>query len=199
MIKNSDRFNWEKGFTVDFSLLDGLSKNAESSKRHISDMKGMFIDEEAVEGLIRNGNPLVYEFYEMGAPEKDSDLAFGTSITYPGRVGNEFFMTKGHFHSVLKTAEIYYCLSGHGYMLVENPEGDCRAYEMKAGNMVYVPPRYAHRSTNIGDVPFVTFFCFRGDAGHDYGSIKTRGYKNIIIEKNGNVEIAENPKYKKKA
>ena len=85
MIKNSDRFDWEKGFTIDFNLLNGLSKNAESSKRHMSDMKGMFVDEEAVEDLVRNGDPLVYKFYEMGAPEKNSDLAFGTSIT-PGEL-----------------------------------------------------------------------------------------------------------------
>ena len=40
---------------------------------------------------------MVYEFYEMGAPETDGHLAFGSSITYPGKVGNEYFMTKGHF------------------------------------------------------------------------------------------------------
>jgi glucose-6-phosphate isomerase len=33
-------------------------------------------------------------------------------------------MTKGHFHTILETAEVYYTLSGEGFMLLENPEGD---------------------------------------------------------------------------
>ena len=194
---NSDKFNWVQGFTIDFDLKTGLSKSgAESSKRRMSQMRGMYADEVATEALIKNGDPLVYEFYEMGAPETAGDLAFGTSITYPGKVGNEYFMTKGHFHTILETAEVYYCLSGEGYMLMENPEGDWSAQKLSPGMMVYVPPRYAHRSINIGDVPMVTVFCFRGDAGHDYGTIETKGYRKLIVEKDGKAEIIDNPKWK---
>lgn len=194
---NTDKFNWLQGFVIDFDLKTGLSKSgAESSKRYVSSMRGMYADEAATEEMIKNGDPLVYEFYEMGAPEKDSDLAFGASITYPGKVGNEYFMTKGHFHTVLETAEVYYCLSGEGYMLLESPEGDWSAQPLKPGVMVYVPPRYAHRSINTGSVPMVTFFCFRGDAGHDYGTIETKGYRKLLVEKDGKVEIIDNPKWK---
>jgi glucose-6-phosphate isomerase len=197
MNPNSEKFNWLQGFVIDFDLKTGLSKSgAESSKRYVSSMRGMYADEAATEELISSGDPLVYEFYEMGAPEKDSDLAFGSSITYPGKVGNEYFMTKGHFHTVLETAEVYYCLSGEGYMLLESPEGDWSAQPLKPGVMVYVPPRYAHRSINTGSVPMVTFFCFRGDAGHDYGTIETKGYRKLLVEKDGKVEIVDNPKWK---
>jgi len=194
---NTDKFNWVQGFTIDFDLKTGLSKSgAESSKRYVSSMRGMYADEAATEEMIKNGDPLVYEFYEMGAPEKDSDLAFGASITYPGKVGNEYFMTKGHFHTVLETAEVYYCLSGEGYMLLESPEGDWSAQPLKPGVMVYVPPRYAHRSINTGTEALVTFFCFRGDAGHDYGTIETKGYRKLLVEKDGKVDIIDNPKWK---
>ena len=197
MNPNSEKFNWLQGFVIDFDLKTGLSKSgAESSKRYVSSMRGMYADEAATEEMIKNGDPLVYEFYEMGAPEKDSDLAFGASITYPGKVGNEYFMTKGHFHTVLETAEVYYCLSGEGYMLLESPEGDWSAQPLKPGVMVYVPPRYAHRSINTGAEPMVTFFCFRGDAGHDYGTIETKGYRKLLVEKDGKVEIVDNPKWK---
>ncbi len=194
---NAGKFNWTQGFTVDFDLKTGLSKsNAESSKRHLSQMRGMYADEVATEALIKNGDPLVYEFYEMGAPETAGDLAFGTSITYPGKVGNEYFMTKGHFHTILETGEVYYCLSGEGYMLLENPEGDWSAQKLSAGMTVYVPQRYAHRSINTGNVPLVTVFCFRGDAGHDYGTIETKGYRKLIVEKDGKPEVIDNPKWK---
>ena len=194
---NANKFNGLQGFIIDFDLKTGLSKSeAESSKRRVSNMRGMFVNEAATEEMIKNGDPLVYEFYEMGAPEKAGDLAFGSSITYPGKVGNEYFMTKGHFHTILETAEMYYCLSGEGYMLLENPEGDWSAQKLSPGMTVYVPPRYAHRSINTGNVPMVTVFCFRGDAGHDYGTIETKGYRKLIVEKDGKPEIIDNPKWK---
>ena len=194
---NTDLFNWTQGFVIDFDLITGMSKSgAATSMRRVSNMRGMFADEEATEELIRSGDPLVYEFYEMGAPEKDSDLAFGSSITYPGKAGNEYFMTKGHFHTILATAEVYYCLSGEGFILLESPEGDWNAQPLKPGVMVYVPPRYAHRSINTGSVPMVTFFCFRGDAGHDYGTIETKGYRKLIVEQNGKPVVVDNPKWK---
>lgn len=194
---NADKFNWVQGFTIDFDMVTGLSKSsAESSKRQLSQMHGMYADEAAFDELVKKGDPLVYEFYELGAPEAAGDLAFGTSITYPGKVGSEYFMTKGHFHTILETGEVYYCLSGEGYMLMENPEGDWSAQKLSSGMAVYVPQRYAHRSINTGSTPLVTLFSFRGDAGHDYGTIETKGYRKLIVEKDGKPEIIDNPKWK---
>ncbi len=69
-------------------------------------------------------------------------------------------MTKGHFHTILDTGEVYYCLAGQGAMLMETPEGEVSLVEMKPGEAVYVPPRWAHRSINTGKEPLVTFFAF---------------------------------------
>ena len=193
---NAELFDWEKGFTIDFDLVTGLSQTAKSSKRTVSSMRGMYADDAATEKLIAGGDPLVYEFYELGAPETPGDLAFGSSIVYPGKVGDEYFMTKGHFHTILETGEVYYCLQGHGYMLLENPEGDWSAQELTSGKTVYVPPRYAHRSINVGDSPLITFFCFRGDAGHDYGTIETKGYRKLLFDIDGETVVVENPKWK---
>lgn len=193
---NEGKFDWIKGFVCDFDLKDGISKTAESTKRYLTDMEGMFADDEAFEAM-KDENPLIYEFYEMGAPEDAGDVAFGTSITYPGKVGDEYFMTKGHFHTELDTAEVYYCLSGEGYMLIESPEGDWSLLDLKPGVVSYVPKRYAHRSINTGDTPLITFFAFRGDAGHNYGTIETLGYRNLVVEKDGKPEAVPNPKWGK--
>lgn len=189
-------YDWARGFTIDFSLIDGLSKKGTSTKRHLSQMRGMYHDEAAFEAMLKNGDPLVYEFYEMGAPEDAGDLAFGTSITYPGKVGDEYFMTKGHFHTVLETAEVYYTLSGQGCMMTESPEGDVVVHDLTPGVAVYIPQRYAHRSVNTGTTPLVTFFAFRGDAGHDYGTIETKGYRRLVVEKDGKKAVVDNPKWK---
>lgn len=183
-------------FSIYFDLKNGLSNDKKPTQRFLSNMKGMFADDKALEEILKNGNPMAYEFYELGLPETPGDLLFGTSIVYPGKVGNEYFMTKGHFHTILDTAEVYYCLSGKGYMLMENPEGDWDAQYMEAGNAVYVPKRFAHRSVNVGTEPLITFFVFRSDAGHDYGTIETKGYRKLIVEKDGKPEIVDNPKWK---
>jgi glucose-6-phosphate isomerase len=189
-------FDWARGFVLDFSLTDGFSKKAVSTKRTLSQMRGMYADDAALEKAVASGDPVVYEFYELGAPEHAGDLAFGSSITYPGKVGNEYFMTKGHFHTILETAEVYYTLSGEGGMLVENPEGDTDFYPMTPGHAVYVPKRYAHRSINTGKTPLVSFFVFRGDAGHNYATIETKGYRKLMVEgDDGKPKIIDNPKW----
>jgi glucose-6-phosphate isomerase len=182
-------------FTIDFNLLNGHSPSRETTKRHLSKMKGMYADDSAFEQMLNEGDPILYEFYELELPANSGELLFGTSIVNPGKVGNEYYMTKGHFHTILETAEVYYCLSGKGILLMENPEGDWDAQEMKPGSAVYVPPRYAHRSINTGNVPLVMFFVFRADAGHDYGTIETKGYRKLVVEQDGRVAIIENPKW----
>ncbi|MCX8130609.1 MAG: glucose-6-phosphate isomerase [Clostridia bacterium] len=182
-------------FAMYFDLKSGLSNERKTTVRHLSNMKGMFADEAALEEMIKKNDEMIYEFYELGLPETPGDLLFGTSITYPGKVGNEYFMTKGHFHTILDTAEVYYCLSGKGYMLMENPEGEWDAQEMTPGKAVYVPARYAHRSINTGNEPLITFFVFRADAGHDYGTIETKGYRKLIVEKDGKPAIIDNPRW----
>ncbi|MDR1157380.1 MAG: cupin domain-containing protein [Oscillospiraceae bacterium] len=189
-------FDWNRGFALDFSLTDGLSRTAAPTKRRLSQMRGMYSDGAAFEAILAKEDPLVYEFYELGAPARAEDLAFGTSITYPGKVGREYFMTKGHFHTILDTAEVYYCLSGQGVMLMENPEGDVAQIPLTPGKAVYVPGRYAHRSVNTGKAPLITFFVFRSDAGHDYGTIEEKGYRKLIVEQNGAPQMIDNPKWK---
>ena len=184
-----------RGCTVDFDLNTGLSRTVETGKRYLSQMKGMFADEEALRKKIEaEGDSLIYEFHGLPLPETPGDFAFGCSILNPGKIGNEYYFTKGHFHTLLETGEVYYCLKGHGYMLLENPEGDWSAQEMTA---VYVPPRYAHRSINVSpDEKLITFFVYRADAGHDYGTIETKGYRKLLVEKDGMPAIVDNPNWK---
>ena len=190
------KLDFEKGFTMGFDLKTGISPELDTGKRYLAEMKGMFLDSEAEAKMIAEGNPLVYEFHGMPVPEHEGDLAFGCSICYPGKVGDEYFMTKGHFHTILETGEVYYCLSGHGYMLIENPEGDWRCLELEAGKAVYVPKRYAHRSINVSATePLVTFYVFRADAGHNYGTIEEKGYRKLLVERDGKPTIIDNPKW----
>ncbi len=196
--RKDNQFNWEQGYTIGFDIVTGMSDEKETTKRYLSQMKGLFADEEAYQAALGQKDSLVYEFHEMNAPEDAGDLAFGISITYPGKIGSEYFMTKGHFHTVLETAEVYYTLQGEGLMLLENPQGDWSVQPLKKGRVVYVPKSYAHRTINTGTQLLRTFFVFRGDAGHDYKTIETKGYRMLIEERNGQPVCVPNPKWNDK-
>ena len=165
-----NQFNWDQAFTLDFDLNNGLSKHADTTKRYLSQMKNMYQDQEAVEEILKHEDPLIYEFYELGCPERAGDLAFGTTMIHPGKIGNEYYMTKGHFHQIVDTAEVYYTLKGEGYMMLESLDGDWRVERMEKGKALYVPRGYAHRTINTGDEVLTAFYVFDADAGHDYGT-----------------------------
>ncbi len=179
-----------------FDLESGLSPDAKPIQRRLSAMAGMFLDETARADMAAQEDSLVYEFFDMRVPDRPGAIAYGTTILYAGKVGGEYFMTKGHFHTILETAEVYYCLRGRGLLLMENPEGVWEAQEMTPGAAVYVPERFAHRTVNTHPTePLVSFFAFRGDAGHDYGTIETKGFRKLAVERNGKVEIIDNPRW----
>lgn len=190
-----NQFNWDTSFLVDFDPETGLSKAAEPSKRYLSQMKGMFSDTAAADKILEGSDPVLYEWFELGCPERAGDLAFGVTILNPGKVGNEYYMTKGHFHTQLETAEVYYVFQGDGFMVMENPEGDTIEMPLTKGQTVYVPRRYAHRMVNTGGWPLITFFVFAADAGHDYGTIETKGYHKMVVEKDGKPVVVPNPKW----
>lgn len=171
-------------------------EDAQPLKRNLSGLKKIFSDQNAAQMILAKDDPLVYEFYDLHMPEKEGDLAFGSSIVYPGKVGKEYYMTKGHFHTILDTAEVYYCLNGHGMMMMESPEGDVEYQEMKPGQAVYVPGRYAHRSINLSNTEtLVTFFVFRADAGHNYGTVEERGFRKLVIADGDGYAVVDNPNW----
>ena len=186
-----------KPFSVGWDPKDGIMDDPDNHiERYLSKIKDMFLDVDAADASIKeNGDIKVYEVYEKVIPQRDGEIQFCSSITHPGRIGGEYFMTKGHFHARRDTAEIYYCLRGRGYMLMELENGDYEMGEMYPGRTVYVPAYYAHRSINTGDEPLISLAVYPGDAGHDYGSIETSGFKHLVVEKNGKPEAIINPRF----
>ncbi len=58
-----------------------------------------------------------------------------------------------------------------------------------------VPPRWAHRSINMGTDDLVTFFVDPGNAGHDYGTIERQGFRKCIVERDGGPQMIDNPRW----
>ncbi|MFN2119509.1 MAG: glucose-6-phosphate isomerase family protein [Anaerolineales bacterium] len=166
-------------------------------ERKLSALRGQFADEASYDRMLASEDSLIYEVYEIKRPEVEGELIMGVSIVHPGMVGREFFMTKGHFHTVLETAEIYYCLRGEGFMVMETPEGQAAVEPLSPGKVLYVPPRWAHRSVcSSRQEDLVTFFAYPANAGHDYGTIEQQGFRKLVLDGPGGPEIADNPRWK---
>lgn len=173
-----------------------LDKYDNHITRRLSSLRGQFLDQASYAAMLEHDDRLIYEVYEVERPHAAGELLHGLSVLHPGKVGDEYFMTKGHFHSVLETGEIYYCLKGEGVMVMETPEGDWSVEELRPGRVLYVPPRWAHRSVNTGSSEeLVTFFVYPGNAGHDYGTIERQGFRKLVVEQDGRPLVVDNPRW----
>lgn len=185
-------------FTIDIAYPAFIPSHYDHHiERRLSSMKGMYQDSQAYNNQLLQSDLLLYEVYEISRPQISGELISGISIVHPGKIGNEFYMTKGHFHEILETAEIYYCLKGAGFMVMEDPEGNTKVESLLPGKILYVPPRWAHRSVCIGKQDdLITFFVYPGNAGHDYGTIEVQGFRKLVIDGPAGIEIIDNPNWK---
>jgi glucose-6-phosphate isomerase len=175
-------------FTAAVDARGELSPATSTVERRLSHMRGMYRDPEAEAAALREADPLVYEVYQYDVPRFAGELIPCTTVLHPGKVGDEFFMTKGHFHEQRDRAEVYYGLTGEG-RLVMAKDDEAVTLEMGPGTVAYVPPHWAHRTVNTGDVPFVFLAVYPGDAGHDYGTIETDGFPQVVLERDGEVVV----------
>jgi glucose-6-phosphate isomerase, archaeal len=167
-------------------------------QRRLSSLKGQFLDGEAYEKMLAVEDSLIYEVYEIKRPQVAGEVLTGISIVHPGKVGSEFYMTKGHFHTVLDTAEVYLCLKGEGFMVMETPEGETSVKALSPNTVLYVPPCWAHRSVCTSrQQDLVTFFAYPGHSGHDYGTIERQGFGKLVMDGKNGIEIMDNPRWNK--
>ncbi len=186
---------YKEPFGVLVDAESGVIEDAKKIVRRLEDLRGYFLDGDAYQRLL-DENPVMYEVYAVEQEGNEGDLNFATTVLYPGKVGREFFFTKGHFHAKADRAEVYYAIKGKGGMLLQTPGGDVKWVPMKPGTVVYVPPYWAHRSVNTGSESLVFLAIYPADAGHDYGSIKEKGFAKLVIEEDGEVRLVDNPRWK---
>lgn len=165
--------------------------------RYLSDLRGYFLDEQIVEKILsRNENPLIYTVYEINR-ESEGEFNVGCTIIYPGKIGDEYYFTKGHYHTKERTSEVYVGLSGEGIILMQDREGKTFTEEIRPKTVVYIPPGFAHRSINTGKAKLVFLAIYPSDSGHDYETIMRTGFAKIVVERDGKPTLIDNPKYRK--
>lgn len=155
------------------------------STRILADLKGIFQDEEAFDKLDKD--QVIYNVSSyLPVPENTpGGLFMGITTIYPGKVGNEYFMTKGHFHSNSDRAEFYWGVEGEGMLILMDEHRNVWAQRMFPGSLHYIPGRIAHRVANTGYQKLVFSACWPSDAGHNYETIAIDGFARCLMEVNG--------------
>lgn len=181
--------------TFDFDTMTGLSRTAKPIAHPLpSLLRDYFADTAAYGASLAKIDPMVCVQVDIGVPESSGNVAHGTTLIKHGKIGTEHYMTKGQFHTLLDTAEVDFCLSGHGGMMMETPEGKVDWREMRQGDVVHLSGRRVYRSINISATePFMMLFAFPCHAGHDYGTIAAKGLRKLIVDKGGVPTMADNP------
>lgn len=163
----------------------GIIERAPLTLRRLRDLEGCFADEQAFSAALAIDNPVVYSVSSVEPADGDGDMHYGLGMIMPGKVGDEYYLTKGHLHSWRAAAEVYVGLRGDGRMLLENEvTGETRLEILSANTIVYVPGHTAHRTINCGDEPLLYLGIYPAAAGHDYEPIATRNFSSILIDKN---------------
>jgi glucose-6-phosphate isomerase len=180
-------------FSKTLDLRSGILLDADQViRRNLGDMASYYSDHAAVELILESeGNRLIYEVQGIDLPETEGLVLYGTTTIFPGRIGDEYHMTKGHYHAKLDRAEVYICLCGEGYLVLQDEQRAVRGVPMRPGTIAYVPPMWAHRTANVGDEPFSFLAVWPGDAGHDYGSIEKSGFTRRLVNRNGQPEFTD--------
>jgi glucose-6-phosphate isomerase len=153
--------------------------------RKLKDLKGIFQDEASFDRM--NVEQLAYtvQAWQPVAEGTPGGLFFGTSTIMPGKVGNEYFMTKGHFHAQSDRAEFYWGIQGKGMLILMDCERNTWAEEEYPGSLHYIGADIAHRLANTGTVNLIVGACWPSDAGHDYEKIAKNGFSARLIDVDG--------------
>ncbi|MCL4247732.1 MAG: cupin domain-containing protein [Anaerolineae bacterium] len=165
-------------------------------QRSLSQLVEVFALRGSAERILREeGDRMIYEVFPVALPENAAHVLHCTTVIYPGTIGGEYHMTKGHYHAQRDRGEVYLGIGGEGYLLLMLENGETRTVTMKPGTAAYVPPNWAHRTINTGSVPFTFFAAWPGDAGHDYGTIEQFGFAKLLVNQDGQPVLVNNPHY----
>lgn len=155
------------------------------SRKLIGDMPRIFRDEAARSQMDPAREVYSVQWWSPVQAGEEGGLFWGVTVLQPGKVGDEYFMTHGHFHANRTRAEYYATVTGRGILLRMDDQRRTRGEQMLPGGLHYVSGQHAHRVVNVGNDPLIFWACWGSDAGYDYGTILDHGFSARVLEQNG--------------
>lgn len=179
-----------------FDPIAGRIEGAPLLERRLSDLRGYFVDEAAYATALAQADSLLYTVANVEPAQGEGALHYGISCIMPGRVGDEYYMTKGHYHAWRPASEYYIGIRGTGILLLEDEaSGVCWSTPLIANSGAYVPGHAAHRTVNTGTEPLIFLGIYPYNAGHDYGAIVERNFRHVVVQVEGQPVILRRAEY----
>lgn len=138
------------------------------SVRTSEEMKSVLMDPAAV----TVPTEVYYMYRNVHLPEheqiiKDMNVSYDITVIPPGKIGQEFIKTAGHYHATKPGTEFAYpeayeVITGKALFLLQKMDPLFQdvitiiGIEAQAGDKVVYPPNYGHIIINIGDEVLVT-------------------------------------------
>lgn len=154
----------------------------------IADLQGVFDDRRAWHSL--DPATVVYDVEMLDSPIGEGELFAGATHLQPGKVGNEFYMTRGHFHARREQGEVYFGLRGSGLLLLQPEEGKAYLETVAPGSVHIIPGRTAHRLINTGSEILSALAVWPTIAGHDYAALAD-GFSVRVTEVDRQIDVRE--------
>lgn len=192
--------------TFEFSYGEGVF-GPSTEKRHLDDIRQSLSDPNV------EGPDIVYSVAMDVGKEKDREdlirrnMLYGAMIYEKGIIGQEPVRSQGHIHAISpscndSTCEVYEIWGGEAYIYMQETAGDdpgrCFAVYAKTGDVVIVPPGWAHCTINANvDQPmYFGAWCVR-DYGFDYKGV--REHKGVAwfpkVNEDHSISFVANPHY----
>lgn len=172
---------------VEIRMSDFLLKGAPvlNQMRKLKDIAPIFKNQEAIKSMSPDMLAYTVQLYFPVPEGTPGAMGFGNTFIYPGKVGNEYMMTKGHFHAKGESSEFYWGIQGKGMLIKMDRDRNTWAEEMYPGSLHYIGENIAHRVANTGDTTLIFGASWTSDAGHDYETIAREGFSARLLEING--------------
>jgi glucose-6-phosphate isomerase, archaeal len=191
---------------MSFSYGDGVF-GPEVEKRRLVDIRKSLLNSNC------EGPEIVYSIAMDVGKEKDKqnmidrNLLYGTVTYAAGRLGSEPIRSQGHIHAISKscnssTPEVYEIWSGKAIIYMqetaEDNPGRCFAVAANPGEVVIVPPGFAHCTISANSKEALTFgaWCVR-DFGFEYSGV--RKHNGLawypLLENGGEIKWMKNNSY----
>lgn len=180
--------------TIDYDNGQISGNAVHNYTKNLRDLPNIFEDKEAFSNS--NGNKIIYLVQAIFPTKENTEggLFYGKTVIYPGKIGNEYYMTKGHFHEKADRGEFYWGIEGEGMLLLMDKNRKTWAEKMYPGSLHYINGYTAHRTVNTGDSILSFGACWPSDAGHNYQEIIDKGFSARLKEIDGKPQLISNKK-----
>ena len=159
------------------------------SRRTIAGLVGYFSDEGRRREMAED--TLVYRVsaFEPVAEGLPGAVCCATTFLEAGLVGEEYFLTRGHFHANEDRPELEVTVSGSGLLVLMDRRRRTWTEPLRAGSVHHVPAGVAHRVVNTGSEPLIFVSYWASETGHDYRTIADEGFGVRVFKRHGAPEI----------